>query len=164
MPTLGVGLGRREDALVKAGKLGHLVLSVRDCVRSRNFYTRYLGFKIASENLARGTVFLTLGNEHHVIALFQRASEEPPTPDQPGVAHIGLRVENLDALKAALQDIKQAGVPIEGESEDDVTRGFYVRDPDNYCIEVFCDRAGAGLQTIRASQLAARPLDIAAAR
>lgn len=149
--------------MVKAGKLGHLVLSVRDCARSRDFYTQNLGLKIASENLSRGQVFLTLGDEHHVLALFQRATEDPPTPDQPGIVHIAFQLDSFDELQAAHQELKAAGVAIESATEDSITRGFYVRDPDNYCVEVFCNRPGNGLQTLRTSELTTAPLDFAAA-
>jgi lactoylglutathione lyase len=151
-----------EGGLVKAGKLGHLVLSVSDCVRSRDFYTKLLGLKISSENLSRGQVFLTLGEEHHVLALFQRATEAPPTPDQPGVVHIAFQLDSLDELQAATKELKEAGVAIESEAEDHVTRGFYVRDPDNYCIEVFCNRTGDELRSIGTSELGTAPRDIAA--
>ena len=85
--------------MVKVLKLGHLVLSVRDCVRSRDFYTQNLGLKISSEKLERGQVFLTLGDEHHVLALFQRATEEPPTADQPGIVHIAFQLDSFDELQ-----------------------------------------------------------------
>ncbi len=149
--------------MVKVLKLGHLVLSVRDCVRSRDFYTQRLGLKISSEKLERGQVFLTLGDEHHVLALFQRATEEPPTADQPGIVHIAFQLDSFDELQAAHDELKAAGVNIEGAAEDDITRGFYLRDPDNYRVEVFCNRTEDGLQTIRTSDLTAAPLDIAAA-
>ena len=147
--------------MVKIGKLGHLVLSVRDCVRSRDFYTKLLGMKISSQDLARGMVFLTLGNEHHVLALFQRASEDPPTADQPGIVHFAFQLDSFDELQAAHRELKDAGVAIEDETEDSITRGFFVRDPDNYCVEVFCNRPGDGLQTLQTLSLTTAPLDIA---
>ncbi len=149
--------------MVKALKLGHLVLSVRDCVRSRDFYTQRLGLKVSNEKLERGQVFLTLGEEHHVLALFQRASEDPPTPDQPGIRHIAFQLNDLAQLQAAYDEVKAAGTPIESESEDGITRSFYVRDPDNNLVELFCNRVQNGLAAIRTADLTAAPFDIAGA-
>jgi len=123
--------------VVKAEKLGHLVLAVRDCVRSRDFYTRHLGLKISSEKLERGQVFLTLGDEHHVLALFQRATAEPPTPEQPGIVHIAFSLNDADDLQAARKELNEAGIPIEADD----TRALYIRDPDNNRVMLFCGRS-----------------------
>lgn len=148
--------------MVKALKLGHLVLSVRDCVCSRDFYTQKLGMKVSSEKLDRGQVFLTIGDEHHVLALFQRATLDPPTPDQPGVRHIAFQLDNFEQVQKAYNELKAAGVPVENASEDGITRSIYVRDPDNNCIELFCNRDTNGLGAIRTADLNPVPLDMTA--
>ncbi len=149
--------------MVKPLKLGHLVLSVRDCVRSRDFYTKMLGMKVSSEKLERGQVFLTIGDEHHVLALFQRATLDPPTPDQPGIRHIAFQLDNFEQVQNAYDELKAAGIPVENASEDGIARSFYVRDPDNNCVELFCNRGDGGLAAIRTADLTAKPLDMAAA-
>lgn len=148
--------------MVKALKLGHLVLSVRDCVRSRDFYTQKLGMKVSSEKLERGQVFLTIGDEHHVLALFQRATLDPPTPDQPGIRHIAFQLDDFGQLQNAYNELTAAGIPVEEASQDGITRGFYVRDPDNNCVELFCDRVDNGFEAIRTADLTPRSLDLAA--
>ena len=152
-----------EDSVVKPLKLGHLVLSVRDCVRSRDFYTQKLGMKISSEKLDRGQVFLTIGEEHHVLALFQRATLDPPTPDQPGIRHIAFQLDNFEQVQNAYDELTAAGIPVENASEDGITRGFYVRDPDNNCVELFCNRGNGGIAAMRTADLNPAPLDFAAA-
>lgn len=148
--------------MIKVLKLGHLVLSVRDCVRSRDFYTQKLGMKISSEKLERGQVFLTIGEEHHVLALFQRATLDPPTPDQPGIRHIAFQLDNFEQVQAAYNELTASGITVENASQDGITRGFYVRDPDNNCVELFCNRSGNGLEAIRNADLTPVPLDMAA--
>lgn len=152
-----------EDIVVKALKLGHLVLSVRDCVRSRDFYTQRLGMKVSSEKPERGQVFLTIGEEHHVLALFQRATLDPPTPDQPGIRHIAFQLDNFEQVQSAYNNLKAAGIPVESASEDGITRSIYVRDPDNNCVELFCNRVNNGFEAIRDADLTPRPLDVSAA-
>jgi catechol 2,3-dioxygenase len=149
--------------VVKPLKLGHLVLSVRDCVRSRDFYTQKLGMKISSEKLDRGQVFLTIGEEHHVLALFQRATLDPPTPDQPGIRHIAFQLDNFEQVQTAYNELTAAGIPVESASQDGITRGIYVRDPDNNCVELFCNRGDNGLEAIRTADMNAQPLNMAGA-
>jgi len=54
--------------MIQARKLGHIVLKVRDAAKSRDFYTRTLGLKVAHEDLERGAVFLSFGEAHHDLA------------------------------------------------------------------------------------------------
>lgn len=154
---------RSEGVVVKVLKLGHLVLSVRDCARSRDFYTQKLGMKISSEKPERGQVFLTIGDEHHVLALFQRATLDPPTPDQPGISHIAFQLDNFQQVQNAYNELKASGIPVESTSEDGITRSIYVRDPDNNCVELFCNRVDNGFEAMRTANLTATPLDMAAA-
>jgi catechol-2,3-dioxygenase len=64
--------------MIQARKLGHVVLKVRDAGKSRDFYVKTLGLKVAHEDLTRGAVFLSFGTEHHDLAVFQMASGETP--------------------------------------------------------------------------------------
>ena len=45
--------------MIRARKLGHIVLKVRDAQKSKEFYTRVLGLKLAYEDLEHGAVFLS---------------------------------------------------------------------------------------------------------
>ena len=64
--------------MIQARKLGHVVLKVRDAAKSKEFYVKTLGLKVAHEDLKRGAVFLSFGTEHHDLAVFQMASGEAP--------------------------------------------------------------------------------------
>ncbi len=70
--------------MIKARKLGHIMLKVRDAAKSRDFYTRTLGLKVAHEDLGRGAVFLSFGEPHHDLAPFQLATGEAAEATQPG--------------------------------------------------------------------------------
>ena len=74
--------------MIQAKRLGHVVLNVRDAAKSKEFYTRTLGLRVAHEDLKRGTVFLSFGRTHHDLALFQMATGEPPDAKQPGLHHM----------------------------------------------------------------------------
>ena len=42
--------------MIQARKLGHIVLKVRDAQKSKEFYVRALGLKLAYEDVERGAV------------------------------------------------------------------------------------------------------------
>src|SRR5262249_39603158 len=96
----------REEHMIQARKLGHIVLKVRDAARSRDFYTQTLGLTVAHEDLERGTVFLSFGREHHELALFQLASGDAPGAAQPGLHHMAWQLGSFEELQAAYRELK----------------------------------------------------------
>lgn len=146
--------------MIRAQKLGHVVLKVRDAKRSRDFYTRVLGLQVAHENLERGSVFLSLGDDHHHLALFQLATGDPPKPDQPGLFHMAWRLGSFEELQAAYRELRELGMPIESTVQHNVTRSVYVTDPDGNTVELYCDRWENGIEAMRTMGPASDPLDI----
>ena len=47
--------------MIELQGLGHVMLRVADIARSKDFYTRLLGFHVLEEDPAHGGVFLSLG-------------------------------------------------------------------------------------------------------
>jgi catechol 2,3-dioxygenase len=145
--------------MIQAGRLGHVVLKVRDAARSRDFYTSTLGLKVAHEDLERGTVFLSFGREHHDLALFQLATGEPPAANQPGLHHVAWRLGSFDELRAAYKELKAMGVPV-STTEHNVTRSVYFPDPDGNGVELYCDMVENGFETMRTLGPKREPLDL----
>jgi catechol 2,3-dioxygenase len=135
--------------MIQARRLGHVVLKVRDAAKSRDFYTRTLGLKIAHEDLERGTVFLSFGREHHDLALFQLATGETPGATQPGLHHMAWQLGSFEELQAAYKELKALGVPVESTVEHNVTRSVYFSDPDGNRVELFCDMVENGFEAMR---------------
>jgi catechol 2,3-dioxygenase len=134
--------------MIHVRKLGHIVLKVRDAVKSKEFYVRTLGLKVAHEDLKHGTVFLSCGEQHHDLALFQLASGETPSREQPGMHHMAWQLDSLDELRAAWRELKASGVPVDGV-EHNVTRSIYVTDPDGNRVELFCDMVERGFEAMQ---------------
>ena len=135
--------------MIQAQRLGHLVLKVRDAGKSKEFYVKTLGLKVAHEDLDRGMVFLSFGREHHELALFQLASGESPGPTQLGLHHMAWRLGSFDELRAAHRELREMGVPIESTIEHNVTRSIYFPDPDGNRVELYCDTVDNGFETMR---------------
>jgi catechol 2,3-dioxygenase len=146
--------------MIQAKRLGHVVLNVRDAAKSKEFYTRTLGLRVAHEDLARGTVFLSFGREHHDLALFQMATGEPPDASQPGLHHMAWQLGNFEELQAAYKELKAIGVPVESTIEHNVTRSVYFRDPDGNRVELYCDMVENGFETMRTAGPRRDVLDI----
>ena len=66
-------------------------------------------------------------------------------------------------MQNAHDDLNAAGIPIESVSEDGITRSFYIRDPDNHRVELFCDRDDGGIAAMRNADLNPVSLDLSAA-
>lgn len=135
--------------MIQARKLGHVVLKVRDAAKSRDFYTRALGLKVAHEDRERGTVFLSFGKEHHELALFQLASGEPPAATQPGMHHMAWQLGSFDELRDAYRELKALGFHVESTVEHNVTRSVYFPDPDGNRVELYCDMVEKGFETMQ---------------
>lgn len=146
--------------MIQARRLGHVVLKVRDAGKSRDFYTRTLGLKVAHENLERGMVFLSFGKEHHDLALFQFATGEIPHAAQPGLHHMAWQLGSFEELRAAYQELKAIGVPVEATTEHNVTRSVYFPDPDGNRVELYCDMVENGFETMRTVGPRAEKLDL----
>src|SRR6266511_1943791 len=160
MGRVSVGDILRRNDMIQAQKLGHVVLNVRDAAKSRDFYTRTLGLKVAQENLEKGMVVDSIGREHHGLALFQLASGEPPAATQPGLHHMAWRLPSFEELKAAYQELKEIGVPVESTVEHNVTRSVYFPDPDGNRVELYCDMVENGFETRRTVGPRRDPLDL----
>jgi len=146
--------------MIQARKLGHIVLKVRDAAKSRDFYTRTLGLKVAHEDLERGAVFLSFGETHHDLALFQLASGDAPNAAQPGLHHMAWQLGSVEELQAAYRELKALGVPIESTVEHNVTRSIYFPDPDGNRVELYCDMVANGFEAMRTIGPRRDPLDL----
>ena len=134
--------------MIQARRLGHVVLRVRDAAKSRDFYVRTLGLKVAHENLERGAVFLSFGKEHHDLALFQMAKETAPGEERAGMHHMAWQLGSFDELREAYKELKALGYTVESTVEHNVTRSVYFPDPDGNRVELFCDMVENGFETM----------------
>ncbi len=135
--------------MIQARKLGHIVLKVRDAQKSRDFYTRALGLKVAYEDRDHSAVFLSFGTQHHDLALFQLATGEAPDARQPGLHHTAWQLGSFEELQAAHRELRGLGIPVESSVEHNVTRSVYFPDPDGNRVELYCDMVEDGFEAMR---------------
>ncbi|EGD53397.1 biphenyl-2,3-diol 1,2-dioxygenase [Gordonia neofelifaecis] len=125
--------------------LGHVVLPVMDLNGSFDFYQNVLGF------LPRGAMripappefgpirirFMGVNERHHSLALCPA-----PHGGAPGLIHIMVEVDTLDAVGQALDRVMKDGFSVSstlGRHTNDKMISFYVRAPGGWDIEFGCE-------------------------
>jgi 3,4-dihydroxy-9,10-secoandrosta-1,3,5(10)-triene-9,17-dione 4,5-dioxygenase len=125
--------------------LGHIVLPATDPNGVFDFYTDVLGFR--SRGAFRvpmpkefGPVrvrFLGINERHHSLAICPAAHQRDP-----GVVHIMVEVDSLDAVGQALDRINAEGIQLSstlGRHTNDKMVSFYVRAPGDWDLEFGTD-------------------------
>ncbi len=142
-------------------EVGHVVLKVRDLEKAREFYTGFLGMKLAKYDPARG-MFLRFDDYHHDIAIFKTGPDaDLPKQNQVGLVHVALIVDDLDTVKAWYRRAKEAGVPIVTTTDHAVTNSLYIQDPEGNVLEIYCERPEYDWRS-QGMGFIARPLDLGA--
>lgn len=121
--------------------LGHVVLPAMDVNGMFDFYTRVLGFR--SRGAFRvpappefGPIrvrFLGINERHHSLAICPAA-----TVRDPGLVHMMVEVDSLDAVGQALDRVAKDGFQLSstlGRHTNDKMVSFYVRAPGDWDIE-----------------------------
>ena len=150
-------------------KMQHLALEVADIDRSIEFYRSFLGMKL-SERHPPGEVeaipvelcFMRLGGVHHDLVLVNNPAKayEPrsglPQEDvkgPPSFHHFAFECKDREAWLAQLKKAEDLGLEIvrgpvvhspwdpRGDGSWGENESFYVLDPDNHRIEIFCEMA-----------------------
>jgi catechol 2,3-dioxygenase-like lactoylglutathione lyase family enzyme len=137
--------------MIKLQRLGHVLFSVRDVERSKDFYTRILGFKLLEQDPEHGGVFLSIGGHGNTLDLFQctdpqalaAPEAEPAGTNALGVRHTAFAVETEDDLRDAWHALKQAGVPILRAIDHGSQKSLYFHDPDRNLLEIVWERPDA---------------------
>lgn len=110
-------------------RLGYSAMSVPNVERAVRFYSKIMGLEEIARN--REAVYLRCNEHHHALALFEG---EPRS-----LHHLGLEVDDHDALAVVREHLALQGVPIEARSWEPlgVGDGFCLRDPNGHLIEIY---------------------------
>jgi catechol 2,3-dioxygenase len=133
-------LRRLQGHPFRIGKLGHVVLNVRDVERSARFYTELLGFEISDvypeEMVPGGMVFLHCNSDHHGIALVGSLKAPAANAD---LNHVAFEVASLDEVVRAYNHLRRNGVEIDfaGRRRAGCQIAVEFRDPDNHRLEIY---------------------------
>jgi catechol 2,3-dioxygenase len=133
--------------MIRPRELAHIVLRVRDAQASKAFYMKAFGLRLASESPDGRFVFLSLGEDHHDIALNQHGvTGEPAARNQPGLEHIAFKLDSFADVQAAYREWQAMGFGPDPILHN-VSRSIYIRDPDGNRVELYCDRRPGGFES-----------------
>jgi catechol 2,3-dioxygenase len=131
-------------------RLGHVVFRVHDIARSKDFYTRLLGFHVVEEDPDHGGVFMGLGEDIHTLDLIPSTASASGGPhrefrsfDGLGVHHVAFAVDSHDALAAAYFELADNHVPILAAMDHVSQESIYFSDPDGNILELYWERPDA---------------------
>jgi len=132
-------------------KIGHVQIAVHDLARSRDFYTRVLGFEILEEDPEHGGVFMTIGEGTHVVDLVPHPGAEPPRVPQSiaelkpslGFGHVAFPVESARDLRRAWFDLIDNQVRVLAAVDHESQESIYFCDPDGNVLEIYWERPDA---------------------
>src|SRR5438309_9016622 len=109
-------LGRPKGMPFRIGKLGHVVINVRDVARSVRFYTEVLGFEVSDvypdEMVPGGMAFLRCNPDHHGIALVGSMTTAAENVE---LNHIAFEVATLEEVLRARDHLREHDVEIDFE-------------------------------------------------
>ncbi len=133
-------LARPKGLPFRIGKLGHVVINVRDVARSVRFYTELLGFEVSDiypdEMVPGGMAFLRCNPDHHGIALVGSMSAASESVE---LNHIAFEVATLEEVLRARDHLREHGVEIdfEGRRRAGCQLAVEFRDPDGHHLEIY---------------------------
>lgn len=122
-----------SDMKVRLGAVWHFSLAVRDPETSARFWTQNFDL----QELFRSDEAIGMTNGATIVGLFKGT----PHPDT--IDHISFTLENMDALREALETLKSNGVALEDPGDEigpaapgSPHMGLWFHDPDGYRWEL----------------------------
>lgn len=123
--------------------LGHVVLPTTAMDDTVSFYTEVLGFlprgairlggPASTDAAPRRVRFMGVNQRHHSLAVCPA-----PHGDPPGLVHLMMEVDSLDAVGRALDEVNRRGFSLSstlGRHTNDKMVSFYVRAPGGWDLE-----------------------------
>lgn len=121
----------------------HIAIICSDYQKSKDFYSRILGFQIIREVYREGRQSYKLdlsidGKSQIELFSFPITPERPSTPEACGLRHLAFAVSNLDTVICHLEANGVACEPVRVDEFTDKRFTFF-KDPDGLPLELYED-------------------------
>lgn len=138
--------GAGQKFVTGACGMGHVVLPTTAMEETVTFYAEVLGFlprgamkvgPAAPDGTQARIRFMGINQRHHSLAICPA-----PRSGAPGLIHLMVEVDSLDAVGRSLDNVNKAGFSLSstlGRHTNDKMVSFYVRAPGGWDIEYGCE-------------------------
>jgi catechol 2,3-dioxygenase len=117
-------------------ELGPVGLAVASLDRSVDFYQRVIGLEV----LERTAGHARLGAGSRLLLMLEERAGAVRDPAAADLFHFALLLPSRAALGRQLNHLLEAGAPLTGASDHNVSEALYLDDPDGHGIELYRDR------------------------
>lgn len=115
----------------------HVQLKVSDLVRSIEYYTTVIVFKVLQQTETEA--YLTADGQTSLVSLVEVQNAQPLKQGFAGLYHLALLLPSRKDLGNIVQHFVNLNVRI-GAADHDVSEALYLNDPDGNGIEIYIDR------------------------
>ncbi len=135
---------------MQTSSVNHIVLTVSNLDRARQFYGDLLGFDLKTlptgfPGIFAGAHYFRVGSvEFFIVAHPEGAAGDRFSESRIGLDHISFTAPDEAALHTLTDQLKAAGIPTNGVETFAPSGNLYVsfRDPDNIQLEYWLDKQG----------------------
>jgi len=120
--TGAASAAQAQDSGLKAAKIDHISIQVRDLPRSIAFYQNIFGLSVVSEDKPNEIVRLGMGRS--LVSLHHKSPMGI-------VDHFAIGVEKFNK-ESVTQQLKQRGVT----PEENLDAGFHIKDPEGIAVQI----------------------------
>jgi catechol 2,3-dioxygenase-like lactoylglutathione lyase family enzyme len=128
--------------MIKTFGLTHIALSVKDPIRSAEFYKEVFG----ARKMYAGDTFIQIQTpgSHDIIVLEKSGDDLPKTG---GIRHFGFRLTHLTDIRHIIAEVENVGGTIKESGEFCPGEPYvFFYDPDGYEVEVWYEKPVAGFE------------------
>ena len=115
----------------------HVQLKVSDLVRSIEYYTTVIGFKVLQQTETEA--YLTADGQTSLVSLVEVQNAQPLKQGFAGLYHLALLLPSRKDLGNIVQHFVNMNIRL-GAADHDVSEALYLNDPDGNGIEIYIDR------------------------
>lgn len=139
--------------VVSPSVLAHVVLRTANLELMQDFYTTFLGGKVAHRN---DTIsFITYDEEHHRIAIIGIPTTAPKNRHSCGLEHVAFTFPDLSSMLLAYRQRKARGISPIWAVNHGVSMSLYYNDPDGNMLETQVDNFNTSEEATQYMQSAA---------
>ena len=144
-------LGVVPNAALHPTKISRETVICADYDGMVDFYENVIGLDV-KHRADNFTVVGGIASDYYDVALFRANNGEAR-----GMHHMSFTMQDEQGIEDGVAQLKERGVEIEREIDNDVKRSIFIRDPDGMGCEFYIDRKQGAYDLVQSADLADQP-------